>query len=243
MSINASNYVVRLSTPTAPRISVNVQSITSEELASAISAYQTNADAYADTYATLINGKEYVADRLQKDLSAEITVLTDGGIDLVANTVTLNVKANELYEQATQNVSLETVDAVNSIATTFNGLFDTYYTEGSTVVLSATYDSAVTYDTRAYTVASEIASEVIVETVFINNIPNATGKNKTYTAYESGVESASAVYTINYDNTYAVDSSIIGAWVLKPATSGATAIAFAVNDSIDSNVTWSAVTP
>lgn len=243
MSIIASNYVVRLGTPTAPRISVNVQTVTSEELTSAIVAYETATDVYASAYTTLIGGKEYVSDRLQKDLSAEITVLTDGGINLVDNTVTLNVKANELYEQAAQNVVLTTADAVNFVSSTFNALFDTYYMEGSAVVLSATYDSAVAYDARAYTVASDIAGEVLASTVFINNIPNATGKNKTYTAYVSGVDSAEASYTIGYDNAYVVDSSNTGAWVVKPATSGAAAIAFADVDNIDSTVTWSAVVP
>lgn len=240
MNINASNYVVRLSAPSAPRISVDVQAITSEEITSAIGVYETAASAYADTYTALIDGREYVTDRLQKDLSAEIAVLTDGGIDLVTNTVTLNVKANELYERAAQNVALTTVAAVSSIETAFNGLFGTYYLEGSDVVLSAVYDSAVEYDTRAYVVDSDIASAVVSETIFINDIPNATGKVRTYTAYVSGGESAEAAYTIAYDNAYVVDSSTTGAWVLKPA-GDTTAIAYAVVNSIDENTTWSDV--
>ena len=50
MPINASNYVVNIVSPSVPRITVNVQSVTGEEIANASSAYIVSANEYATKY-------------------------------------------------------------------------------------------------------------------------------------------------------------------------------------------------
>ena len=80
MPINASNYVVNIVSPSVPRITVNVQSATGEEIANASSAYIASANEYATKYVETVALRDYVTDRLMKDMAADVSVLTNGGI-------------------------------------------------------------------------------------------------------------------------------------------------------------------
>ena len=129
MPINASNYVVNIVSPSVPRITVNVQSVTGEEIANASSAYIVSANEYATKYVETVALRDYVTDRLMKDMAADVSVLTNGGINLESNTIALHVKADDLYDQASRNVSLNSVNAVTTVVSNFSSLYETYYTE------------------------------------------------------------------------------------------------------------------
>ena len=125
MPINASNYVVNIVSPSVPRITVNVQSVTGEEIANASSAYIASANEYATKYVETVALRDYVTDRLMKDMAADVNVLTDGGINLESNTIALHVKADDLYDQASRNVSLNAVNAVTTVVSNFSALYET----------------------------------------------------------------------------------------------------------------------
>ena len=135
MPINASNYVVNIVSPSVPRITVNVQSVTGEEIANASSAYIVSANEYATKYVETVALRDYVTDRLLKDMAADVNVLTDGGINLESNTIALHVKADDLYDQASRNVSLNSVNAVMTVVSNFSSLYENYYTENGSGVL------------------------------------------------------------------------------------------------------------
>ena len=66
MPINASNYVVNIVNPSVPRITVNVQSATGEEITNASSAYIASANEYATKYVETVALRDYVTDRLMR---------------------------------------------------------------------------------------------------------------------------------------------------------------------------------
>ena len=115
--------MVNIVSPSVPRITVNVQSVTGEEIANASSAYIVSANEYATKYVETVALRDYVTDRLMKDMAADVSVLTNGGINLESNTIALHVKADDLYDQASTNVSLNSVNAVTTVVSNFSSLY------------------------------------------------------------------------------------------------------------------------
>lgn len=242
MLITASNYVVRVSSPSVPRITVNVQNVTSDEIATASSAYIASANEYAAKYVETVALRDYVADRLMKDMAAKVDKLTSGGINLESNTIVLHVKADDLYRQASTNVSLNSVNAVTTVDSNFSSLYDTYYTENGSGVLNTTascYASPVQYDEMAVTISSAVAT-VVEGSVFIKDVPNATGTACTYTNHSSGAVGYESKFTISHVNKISEDVESAGWVVTDVATSSA--IAYTASEKLDGSEKWTEVT-
>lgn len=242
MSITTSNYVVKVSSPSVPRITVNVQNVTSGEIATASSAYIASANEYAAKYVETVALRDYVADRLMKDMAADVNVLTDGGIDLESNTIVLHVKADDLYDQASTNISLNSVNAVSTVVANFSSLYDTYYTENGSGVLdtnASCYASSVEYDKMAVTIDSAVAT-VVESSVFIKDVPNAIGTACTYTNYSSGASEYEPQFTISHVNKISEAVASAG-WVITNAGQS-TAIAYTKSEKLDGSEEWTAVT-
>lgn len=234
MSFNASNYVVTYRTPSAPRITVDVRTVTTEELNSAITVYQDAALDYASQYSVIVANNSYVADRLMKDMCAEQEGLTSGGIDYENNTITLHEKANEVYEYAVGSTQMTSVNAINNVKSSFDQFYSTYYQDDAheSTIIAPVYATPVTYDSQAYVVDADVESTTIASgQVFIKDIANATGTGCTYTNYDgSGVAQMSISY-----QTSAVGSD--AAWVVADVTgSSAVGIAYSVATTLDSAV-------
>lgn len=239
MSINASNYVLSYSEPNAPRINVNVQSVSTEEFESAVTVYNGEAEAYVSQYRSVVANKSYVEDRLKKDLCVEYDGLTSGGIDYENNTVVLHQKANEVYEYAVENNSmLGYVDAVTNVESRFGEFYSKYYQNDSHTecVLSAVYETSEPYDTRAFVVDADIAGGLVGQSsVFILDAPNAVGIDGTYTNYSGSAEQFKLAYETSYASS---EDSTVNAWVIREATESATPIAYSVGSSLTSGMTW-----
>ena len=238
MPINASNYVVNIVSPSVPRITVNVQSVTGEEIANASSAYIASANEYATKYVETVALRDYVTDRLMKDMAADVNVLTDGGINLESNTIALHVKADDLYDQASRNVSLNSVNAVTTVVSNFSSLYETYYTENGSGVLDTTascYASPVKYDKMAVTIDSAVAT-VGSGSVFIKNVPNAIGTACTYTNYSSGASGYDPQFTISHVNQISNEVASSG-WVITEAGQSSV-LAYSLSEKLNGEETW-----
>ena len=239
MSINASNYVVNTVSPSVPRITVNVQSVTNEEIANASSAYIVSANEYAAKYVETVALRDYVTDRLMKDMAADVDSLTDGGINLVSNTITLHVKADDLYGQASTNVSLNSVNAVAAVVSNFNSLYDTYYTENDSCVLDTTascYASPVNYDSMAVTIDATVATVVESGSVFIKDVPNAIGTACTYTDYASSGSGYEPQFAISHVNQISSEVESSG-WIITEAGQSSV-LAYSLSEKLDGEETW-----
>lgn len=238
MSITASNYVVKVSSPSVPRITVNVQNVTSGEIAAASSAYIASANEYAAKYVETVALRDYVTDRLMKDMAANVGVLAKEGINLESNTIALHAKADDLYDQASRNVSLNSVNAVSTVVANFSSLYETYYTENSSGVLNTNdscYASSVEYDKMAVTIDSAVAT-VDSGSVFIKDVPNATGTACTYVNYSSGASGYAPQFTISHVNKISEAVASAG-WVITNAGQS-TAIAYTTSEKLNGEVTW-----
>lgn len=239
MPINASNYVVNTASPSVPRITVNVQSVTNEEIANASSTYIVSANEYATKYVEKVALRDYVADRLMKDMAANVDSLTDGGINLASNKITLHVKADDLYGQASTNVSLNSVNAVVAVVSNFNSLYETYYTENDSGVLDTTascYASPVNYDSMAVTIDAEVAGAVESGSVFIKDVPNAIGTACTYTNYVSGGSGYEPQFAISHVNQISSEVESSG-WIIT-AVGQSSVLAYSLSEKLDGEETW-----
>ena len=238
MPINASNYVVNIVSPSVPRITVNVQSVTGEEIANASSAYIASANEYATKYVETVALRDYVTDRLLKDMAADVNVLTDGGVDLESNTIALHVKADDLYDQASRNVSLNSVNAVSTVVANFSSLYETYYVESGSGVLDTAdscYASPVPYDKMAVAIDSAVAT-VGSGSVFIKDAPNAVGKACTYTNYSSGASGYDPQFTISHVNQISSEVASSG-WVITEAGQSSV-LAYSLSEKLNGEETW-----
>ena len=239
---NAQNYVVNYYIPETPYINIDVYNATSAIVESAASAYLDDAVIYADTYKAIIANKEYVSDRLMKDLCAEYAMMTDGGIDYNNNEITLHQKANEVYEYAISGVSLSYEGNIINIISRFNNFYTTYYQaddQSSSVLISA-YESAMEYDTRAYTVSANISGGPNADAIFYVDAPNAIGTSTTYTNYSLNGSSYSPAFTISHvDSIEEGDALEHGAWIMQTAGESINVVASAFEADINEAV-WSA---
>lgn len=241
MSITASDYVVNITSPSVPRITANVQNVTSEAIASASSAYIASANEYAAKYVETVALRDYVADRLMKDMAADVSVLTKGGINLESNTIALHVKADDLYGQASTNISLNSVNAVTTVDSNFSSLYNTYYTENGSCVLDTTasyYASPVQYDKMAVKINSAVAT-VVESSVFIKDVPNATGTACTYTNYASSTSGYEPRFTISHVNKISEGVASAG-WVITEAGQSSVC-AYTESEKLNGEVTWTEV--
>lgn len=238
MSINASDYVVNITSPSVPRITANVQNVTSEAIASASSAYIASANEYAAKYVETVELRDYVTDMLMKDMAANVGVLAKERINLESNTIALHVKADDLYAQASRNVSLNSVNAVSTVVANFSSLYETYYVENSSGVLNTNdscYASSVEYDKMAVTINSTVAA-INSGSVFIKDVPNAIGTACTYTNYASGTSGYAPQFTISHVSQISSEVASAG-WVITEAGQSS-ALAYTESEKLNGKVTW-----
>ena len=238
MSINASNYVVTYNEPYAPRISVNVQTVTSAEFESAVAIYNEEAAAYVSDYRVTIANKTYIEDRLKKDLCSDKEGLTNGGIDYESNTIILHQKANEVYEYSVSGNSLAYPDGIMAIETKFGEFYSKYYQDDAheSCILSAAYENSETYDTRAFVVDADIAGGLVAtDSVFILDAPNMTGIQCSYTNYSG----STGQYKLAYEENYSIsENSTVNAWVIRATDGEDTPVAYSVDTELGDGMTW-----
>lgn len=237
MSITAKNYIVKTTMPNAPRISVNLATDSLETVNEAIATYGSEATAYEEKVRETVEIRDYVSDRLMKDIciGGGVSGLVRG-IDYAANKINLHIKADDVFDNAVAGRSLASVSVIGSIEEEVKSLYDTFYVENDMSVLStdANCYEEQTYDTRAYTTSVPIGA-VTASSVFINAIPNAVGTEKVFENKNAGGENQ---YVISYAKNYEVSSGVSGAWVLTSAVQSASTIAYAQGADITSATEW-----
>ena len=235
-SLNANNYVfTSYSIPDVPYISVDLMTVTSAALDSAVDTYLGKADEYASAFSEVIGTREYIVDRLQKDLAGECVGLTSGGINKEANTISLHVKADNVYEVAANQKTLNSVGSVNSIISTYGQLHSSICMndDNNATSLQAEFAEPVTYDTKFIKIDFG-AGDVL----FINDAPAAIGTEKKYTAYETSIDNGVYVNTSAYNLGYYTDISVndsttVNAWFVRDAGN----LAVAYSETIDGTYT------
>ena len=238
MAINTSGYVVSYRTPTAPRISVDVQTIAVSEFESAVVTYMADTSTYVDDYRAVVTNKAYAEDRLKKDLCASVTGLTSGGINLEANTIQLHVKADEVFVQAADGETLSYSNGIKNIESKFNSFYSKYYQNDNhtSFILQPEYEAVTVYDAQAVVIDGEVVSSS-GELNFIVDIPLGFKTSRTYTNYSG----STGQFKISYDEEYVVNSSITGAWVVKAVGEQSPVIAYSVESDVDSDSVWVSV--
>ena len=219
---NAAGYVFNGSMLEAPYISVDIYTVTAEALDSAVAVYLGEADEYASSFTDSISIREYVVDRLQKDLAGECEGLTSGGINKEENNIVMHVKADDVYAVASKNKSISDRDSIASIMDTYGTLHSAICMndENTDTSLQQIYVEAedYTYDTKAITV--EFAEE---SRLFINDKPGYVGNTRTFTAYDTTVDENDVyvntpAYTIGYYEDISVnESTTVSAWFIRDA--------------------------
>lgn len=248
---NVSAYVLSTNAPSAPFISVNVNTATESDISAASEVYMSNASAYVDDYTALITNKEYVSQRFMYDLCGGAAGITNGGINKESNTISLHEKANDVYEYAIRNRNLNGPSNISGIVNVFDSFYHKYYlTDDESACIintdSSYYVEAVVYDEKAVTI-STVGSLITADTIFVNEIPNQVGTNKAqYTAYVTTSDTDglinTPVYSVAYNSAYPIgESSSIAVWEMKDV-SGESAVTVAyTSDAFDSNAVWTIV--
>ena len=221
---NANFYTSEFSTPSAPKINISMSTITSTQMEETADTYLANANTYVNTYKTQVAQKEYNIDMMRKGICAneDVDLAT---IDLVANTYTANVKADNYFAVASADVNLTNTDGINSVFEKIKTLASELFilTDDDKIQLDnpdaedaikALMLGAVTYDTRFVKVdISSIKPSYTTELTFINMKPNATGEDIILSAFATVVENEAEVtkkiFTIRKTNINKVSS-----WVL-----------------------------
>ena len=221
ISITASNYVFGGQTPYAPSISLNIQTATTSQVESATLAYLDEAEAYASSYEAIVATREYIKDRIQKDVAIQCEGLTLDGVNLQTNKITMHTKADNVYAMAFTSNSIFTTTAINSAVSKYSDLHAQICMNddpANGTALISSYAAQQDYDINAITITVGGSSSI-----FINDKPNATGTSRTFTAYtaeldENDVYENTAVYALAYNASVqvAADSSI-AAWTITEA--------------------------
>ena len=220
ISITASNYVFNSQTPFAPSISVNIQTATSSQVESATLAYLEEADAYASSFESLVATREYIKDRIQKDIAIQCEGLTSDGVNLQTNKITMHNKADNVYAMSFTSTSIFSTTAINSAVSRYGSLHSQICMdddpENGTALVSS-FAEQEDYDINAISITVGGSSAI-----FINDRPNATGTERTFTAYTAelggnGVYENTAEYTLSYGVSVPVDGSSVEAWTITEA--------------------------
>lgn len=218
--LKANGYVFTAnSISNVPRINVNIYSITQESMESAISVYMDQADAYASSYMALLENKEYIVDRLQKDLAAECDGLTSGGVNKEENIIVMHEKADDVYALAAKSININNVNNIRAIIENYGEIHSSICMndEATSTSLQEIYVNAddSTYDTKALPI--EFGSE---SRTFINDNPGYVENNRTYTAYETIIDENdkyvnTPVYSLGYYSRKTVGQSSIDGWFIQ----------------------------
>ena len=217
---NANFYTSEFSTPSAPKINISMSTITSTQMEETADTYLTNANTYVNTYKTQVAQKEYNIDMMRKGICANEDVDL-AAIDLVANTYTANVKADNYFAVASADVNLTNTDGINSVFEKIKTLASELFilTDDDKIQLDnpdaedaikALMLGAVTYDTRFVKVdISSIKPSYTTELTFINMKPNATGDDIVLSAFATVEEETKKIFTIRKTNI-----NKVSIWVL-----------------------------
>lgn len=217
---NASFYTSEFSTPSAPKINLSMSTITTAQMEEIANTYLANANTYVNTYKTQVAQKEYNIDMMRKGICAneDVDLAT---IDLIANTYTANVKADNYFAVASAGVNLTNIDGINSVFEKIKSLASELFilTDEDKIQLDnpeaedaikALMLGAVTYDTRFIKVdISSIKPSYDTELTFINMKPNATGDDIVLSAFAKVEEDTKKIFTIKK-----VSINKVSNWVL-----------------------------
>lgn len=189
MAITISNYLANFSFPSVPRINIDINNTTQENLNNVVSAYNVNSEKYANSYIEAFNNKNYIVSMFEKDACADAGLAT---IDKVNNTYTASIKADNYYNQANKNnanftYESQITEVYNNLIELKNNLFDdeenSSDTEGEWTVTKTL--SPIVYDTQAITVSTSVLTEETANVVFIKDVAKNINDARTFTAFQS----------------------------------------------------------
>lgn len=187
MSLNVKNYVYTVKVNSAPRINVSLNTITSEELATAKATYLNEVTTYCDNLEFVVSNKEYILDRFKKDALVDVGFAT---VDFINNTYTENTYATKYWNKAVSGLDLT---RQNNLTTAITNLAELYqlFLNNSNEKFDNTTKSAVDYDIKAIDFAG---------TKFILTVPNATGTNRVYENNGDTISYIANKWTITKNN-------------------------------------------
>ena len=191
--LNYSDYVFEASLDSAPYINVNMNTASDEAIEEAANEYYHDGAGTAVDYRNSIYGKlikrKNTRGRLEKDLMACMkttegdTPQSMGVVDLVANEYVANKKANELFKEASKNLSLYRESGCRTTGENCNSLFYNLFVKDSSdsgeevgqgLIYTET-EAAVQYDLEAVSGPNDEN--------FILAVPAAEGNNRVWYSY------------------------------------------------------------
>lgn len=188
-----------------------MNTITTEQINTIATTYLNNAQKYANTYKELVKQKEYNIDMIKKGICADEGVGLSI-IDLVENTYTANVKADNYFTIASENNNLMSKAGITNTFSKIKLLADELYrltdedklqlgNEEAEDKTNSLMLSATVYDTKAIKVnISSIKESYSEPLTFINTKPNATNNNIVLSAFVKVEEETKKIFTIKFDN-------------------------------------------
>lgn len=203
ISSNTTNYTTSFNTPSVPTINVSIATITQSDMSSTASSYLENAQNYAKTYQKHVIQRDYNFDMIKKAICADSSIKL-AKINLMNNTYTPNVKADNYFDIASEQYSLTTANGIINTLNRTKQLADQLYKltaqdieqlEENQIVFSSAaaeytnslYLKDITYDTRAIKVnvsaAGDDYSGYTEPLYFINQKPNATNGDFVLSAF------------------------------------------------------------
>ena len=217
-TFNSSNYDF-----SAPSMSVDLNNITVSQLNNLKSAYMSSASEYSNSFQQIIVVRDYVSERLEKDLSIRCQYMTKQGVDKQNNIISLHNKADNLYAVSLSGRPLDNEGNIDSIKTTYHNLYTELFLNdeklANIIFTEGQYGDNQDYDRLAKTFI--ITIDGLEKTLlFLNKIPNAIGTQKIFENYititnTSGRYENTLKYVIYYQRNLQVNGNDIEAWVLK----------------------------
>ena len=189
--INNRNYTFSFNTPSTPQIGNRISEMTLDNLDAAIVVYDEEVVNYKNNLRNILTQKDYISDRLKKDIMAEIGFAT---IDTVNNTYTQNIYADKYWEQAINGVNTTNSSGITTALNNITNLYQLFLDKNDEK-FSSENNEVVVYDSKALTIDGE---------KYILTVANSQNNDRVYSQGEKTI-----VYENNVWNLKDVDGNIL----------------------------------
>lgn len=227
MSLDYSLYVPDTATLSVPRINLSVSSATLEEIETAISTYNTESDAYAESFRSVKSNSAEAEKQFMLEAGVDMSV---SGLELVK----INYKANT-YQTSEKVDNIFNIAKSGNLLTSTNGLSNTYdvmknlYNEvilndNKTVTSYELKEETFTFDEKPFIIEDSNLTNYGAEDYFIRSQFGLSNGNtsQVYTLYSEENSVVAKIY-------YVATTRLWGLYTV----SGETETLYATNATLD----------
>ena len=176
--INTRNYTFSYNTPSVPQIGKRASEMTLDDFNTAIITYDEEVVNYKNNLREIIIQKDYISDRLKKDIMAEVGFAT---IDMVNNTYTQNIYADKYWKQAISGLNITNNSGITNAINNLTNLYQLFLDKNEEK-FSSENNEVIVYDSKALTIDGE---------KYILSVANSKNNDRVFSQGEK---------TISYEN-------------------------------------------